>query len=512
MRVLDEGAEFSGSSSRVWGAKATIMVAPAPQRSAEKLSDSLLNDPLWVNDPFRTTARKQPFARLSQMNHEKGFLLCSRCTIAKQLVVLFLCLICVALFLSGCSIRGTLSGLLDAEIEVVNIRKMQMIEKQGNRVYYLSDACDLAPEVLAVISSQQQFLQDYTGLSGGRFGVAIYPLKPDPRMYLISPQPRNWDVWTLELVNTSRLSHAWEFDDLYHTFMHERTEQAVVHGILQGNRNLYSNPQTRWIGDGLAELIAYRFCCKHSKIAALYWLGGRLDVVRDLAKTWNVETLNLRHFLAMHGSLSYVKEQMSLLKFYGKQVGAYYGMSFYYWYSLEEDQGADSIKEFVTGLQSLKKASNENIDDLIRRIGGPAYVNRIEHIRLEDAIKFFRKEMELLIPEVQALLKSDSRSIRMAAYEALRGLDKDVFGDAVPTELPTTAIIFDVFPASPAYQSGLRRNDIVESIDGKPVKDYNSFCQSLPIYGSTIKVLRGNCSVELEFDSFEGCRFKAVAR
>ena len=187
-------------------------------------------------------------------------------------------------------------------------------------------------------------------------------------------------------------------------------------------------------------------------------------------------------------------------------------MSFYYWHSLEEDQGADSIKEFVTGLQSLKKASNENIDDLIRRIGGPTYVDLIECVHLEDAIRFFRKEMELLIPEVQALLKGDSRSIRMAAYEALRDLDKDIFADAIPTELPTTAIIFDILRASPAYQSGLRRNDIVESIDGKPVKDYNSFCQSLPIYGSTIKLLRGDSSVELEFDSFEGCRFKAVAR
>lgn len=512
MRVKTGRVKFSGSKERVSAAKATIRVAPAPQKNAPKLSNSLVHDPFWVNDPFRTAARRQPFARVSQINHEKGFLLCSGCTIAKQLVVLFLYLICVALFLSGCSIRGTFSGFLDAEIEAVNIRKMQMIEKQGNRVYYPGEASDLAPEVLAVLSSQQQFLQKYIGLSGERFGVAIWQVKPARRLYQIAPQPRNWHVWTLELVNTSRLSHAREFDDLYHTFMHERTEQAVVDGILQGHRDLYSNRQTRWIGDGLAELIAYRFCCKHSNIAALYWLRGRFDVVRDLAKRWNVETLNLRHFLAVRGSPSYVKEQMSLYKYYGTQVAAYYGMSFYYWHSLEKDQGADSIKEFVTGLQLLEKASNENIDDLIRRIGGPKYVNQIEHVRLEDAIRLFRKEMALLIPEVQALLKSPRRSIRMAAYEALRGLDKDIFPDAIPTELPTTAIIFDIFPASPAYQSGLRRNDIVESVDGKPVKDYNSFCQRLPIYGSTIKLLRGNSSVELEIDSFEGCKFKAVAR
>jgi S1-C subfamily serine protease len=100
----------------------------------------------------------------------------------------------------------------------------------------------------------------------------------------------------------------------------------------------------------------------------------------------------------------------------------------------------------------------------------------------------------------------------MAAYEALYGLNKDTFPDAIPPEVPTTAIIFDILRASPAYQSGLRRNDIIESIDGKPVEDYKSFTKSLPIYGSTVNLLRGNSSVELKIDSFEGCQFWPVAR
>jgi len=61
MRVLGEVGKFFGSRPRAWGPKATVGVATGPQRDAPKLSDSLLNNPLWVKDPFRTAPRKQPF-------------------------------------------------------------------------------------------------------------------------------------------------------------------------------------------------------------------------------------------------------------------------------------------------------------------------------------------------------------------------------------------------------------------------------------------------------------------
>ncbi len=52
--------KFPGLRGTDWGAKARIMVASAPQKNAPKLSDSLMNNRLWVNNPFRTAARKQP--------------------------------------------------------------------------------------------------------------------------------------------------------------------------------------------------------------------------------------------------------------------------------------------------------------------------------------------------------------------------------------------------------------------------------------------------------------------
>lgn len=56
------GAGSFGLERSRWAAQATPGVATGLQRDASELSDSLLNNPLWVNDPFRAAAREQPVA------------------------------------------------------------------------------------------------------------------------------------------------------------------------------------------------------------------------------------------------------------------------------------------------------------------------------------------------------------------------------------------------------------------------------------------------------------------
>ena len=52
--------KFSGSSPRVWAAKATIMVATAPQKTAPELSNSPVYNPLRVNDRVAFGPRRLP--------------------------------------------------------------------------------------------------------------------------------------------------------------------------------------------------------------------------------------------------------------------------------------------------------------------------------------------------------------------------------------------------------------------------------------------------------------------
>ncbi len=55
--VFADAVRFSGSRESAWGPKATMGVASGAQKSAPKLSDSLFNDPLWVNNRVRLGAQ-----------------------------------------------------------------------------------------------------------------------------------------------------------------------------------------------------------------------------------------------------------------------------------------------------------------------------------------------------------------------------------------------------------------------------------------------------------------------
>jgi hypothetical protein len=46
--------KFSGSKESAWGPMGNAGVTTGPQKTAPELSDSLVNDPLWVNDPVPT--------------------------------------------------------------------------------------------------------------------------------------------------------------------------------------------------------------------------------------------------------------------------------------------------------------------------------------------------------------------------------------------------------------------------------------------------------------------------
>ena len=59
--------EFSGSKESVWGPNATIMVATAPQRTAPELSNSLVYNPLRVNNRVAFGTLK---ATISNFRHD----------------------------------------------------------------------------------------------------------------------------------------------------------------------------------------------------------------------------------------------------------------------------------------------------------------------------------------------------------------------------------------------------------------------------------------------------------
>jgi len=427
-------------------------------------------------------------------------------------------LICLSILLlaSGCIYTAMISGMLGEGINEVkvNLKNKELIEEGNNRVYYLSESEPLAQSMLQVLVEQEKMLNDYLGLNPGKFGVVIVQKKPKTR-YIVEP-PRKWTVFPVRLEDIQVLCHASEFETLYHSMTHERTEGAVE-GALMENGGLYSfNRETRWIGDGLAELLAFRFSAKYSPTAAvnLSQLESWYKTIEESQDKWHYHRHNLKDFKALSGRFKETKRQFLLMIDYITIMSARYGMSFYYWISMEEELGSQTIMEIVDKLKELQEPSNENIEKVIRDAAGQNYVERIENLGADEALEFLSKSMRHLIPKARDELSSNQRPMRIAAYEVLHRLDKDIF-DIDLSDIATAARIVDIAPDTPAYHAGLRHGDIIEYVDGDLVESFDEFSENAGFFYEPeieVKVVRRGTMQSLKLQSFAGCKFQPLAR
>jgi hypothetical protein len=426
----------------------------------------------------------------------------------------------ILLVSNGCVFyRSTLSGFLAPEAHQVRIvlEENKMLEKGRNRVYYPEKSEELARDVLRILAEQEEMLRDYLGIGSARFGVVIVQKVPEKKAsYIVDSHPKGWVIWSLELQNVQALSHADEFDDLYHTMMHERTEGAIKDALAKKGHLYITNRETRWIGDGLAELLGYRFSQGHSPIAAASWLAGRWGTIKKSLEEWHLSHYNLRDFKGMGAtgslkkSLREVKKQISFLSNYPVFASANYAMSFYYWAWFERELGAKAVQEVILKLKELKNPTNQNIERVLTEVAGQSYVDRIEKMDAAEALPFFEEEVRRLVPELMKGLRGEERPVRMACYEVLSALDDEVF-EVDLSDIPTT----DIIPGSPSYEAGLRRYDIIEYVGGSLVEDFDRFQSAVSQFDGNeveVKVLRGGEVRTFQAESFAGCRFESVAR
>jgi hypothetical protein len=430
----------------------------------------------------------------------------------------------VLLLCNGCVLyRATFSGLMAEHVHrvAINLKEKDFIQQGHNRVYYSQESKNLAKGVLQILAAQEEMITDSLGLGSENFGVVIVQKAPERKAsYTVDARLSNWEIWPLDLDNPQVLSHADEFEDLYHTMLHERAEGAVKDALIKKGDLYRFNRETRWIGDGLAELLAFRFSREHSPVAAADWLSGRWLAVKQSQENWHVSRYNLKEFkgLAASGSLKNqmeeLKEQFSFMSQYPVFTTANYAMSFYYWASLEEELGPQAIKDVISKLQHINNPTNENIERVISDVAGRNYVERIEQLSADEALAFFQEEIRRLIPTLMEALRSEQRHLRTASYEALRGLDKEAFQVDL-SGIPTTAVIQDIIPGCPAYQAGLRPRDLIEYVNGALIEDFDKFLSDADTFGPAeieVSVLRAGQQKSFRTKSFAGCLFGSIAR
>jgi hypothetical protein len=427
-------------------------------------------------------------------------------------------LICLSILLlaGGCVYTAMISGMFGEGIKQVkvNLKDKKLIEEGNNRVYYLSESEPLAQSTLKVLVEQEKMLNDYLGLDGGKFGVVIIHKEPKTR-YMVEP-PRKWTVFPVGLENVKEPCHASEFWTFYHGMTHERTEGSVTRELMKKEDLYCFNKETRWIGDGLAELLGFRFSAKYSPTAAvnLSELESWHKTIKESQDKWHFHRHNLKDFKALCGRFKEVKKRFSLMRDYTTIMSARYGMSFYYWASMEEELGQQTVREIVDKLKELQDPNSGNIEKVIRDAAGQNYVERIENLSAEEALEFLGESIRRLIPKVKEELSSNQRTIRMAAYEVLHRLDKDIF-DIDLSGIATTARVVDIAPDTPAYQAGLRHGDIIEYVDGDLVESFDEFSENAGRFHEPeieVKVLRRGTMQSLKLQSFAGSNCQPIAR
>lgn len=423
----------------------------------------------------------------------------------------------------GCVVyrsRMTFSGLLGQDVQEVRVclEGRQSLANRWNRVYYEEPdeaAAELAPRVLAVLTQQQQMLSALLGVSPGYFGAAIVQKADHPARYVIADQVPGWTVWVLELADTSALSLAGEIDDLYHTMMHERTEEAVIRALGADRRELYDlNGRTRWIGDGLAEYAGWRFARQHEPAAALYWLANRRESLREAMDEWHCASFDLRRFEALRGRAAQVRRQVAMWRRHVDVIGGSYAASFYYWAALAQARGDGAARQVLAAIRRRPGRTDEDIDAAIREVAGPEWVLRVGRVDAAEVLAFLDGAIRELIPQVVDGLRSAGRWERMARYEVLDRLDEDAF----PVELswvPTTAMVQDVLPGSPAWEAQLRPLDLIESVNDVMIQRFRGPLLKLPegrgVPRLTIR-RRGREILTVPVPSLAGCRLARVAR
>jgi hypothetical protein len=434
----------------------------------------------------------------------------------KRLEKILTCL-SILLLAGGCVYTAMVSGMFGEGIKQVkvNLKAKELIEEGNNRIYYSSESEPLARNMLQVLVEQEKMLNDYLGLDGGKFGIVIIQKEPKTR-YIVEPS-RKWTVFPVGLENVREPGHASEFWTFYHGMTHERTE-GVVERALMEKGGLYSfNRETRWIGDGLAELLAFRFSAKYSPTAAvnLSELESWHEKIKESQDKWHFHRHNLKDFKALCGRFKETKRQFLLMmRDYITITSARYGMSFYYWASMEEELGQQTVREIVDKLKAVQDPNNGNIEKVIRDVAGQNYVERIGNLSAEEALEFLGESIRRLIPKVREELSSNQRTIRMAAYEVLHRLDKDIF-DIDLSDIATTARVVDIAPDTHAYQAGLRHGDIIEYVDGDLVESFDEFSENASCFHEPeieVKVLRRGTMQSLKLQSFAGSNCQPTAR
>jgi len=266
---------------------------------------------------------------------------------------------------------------------------------EGNsEIYYSAGNEALAAEALQILCAEEKIIQETLGLKPKKFGIVLHgPMVPHEYEPIVSCPP-TYTIWAVAmLVRTNGQPALLDDPKMYGTMTHERTEETLTDAV--GKNGLYvANPQTRWIGDGLAEYLAYKTCRTLSPATSLRQLKNRRSNLDDMT----MQNFNLliwrspsRHLLPFtgHADESWAKKELKKLgdqaKFYAQISGYGYAMSLAFWKDFADRHGEDVLKKFVGQLTAQSDLSNKAICGLLETMTAENVYDHCQSINIQKA-------------------------------------------------------------------------------------------------------------------------------
>lgn len=260
--------------------------------------------------------------------------------------------------------------------ESLDLSKLKKLSTPGQEVYYPEKHAAVAPLVLAELARMRGFARAAWDLELlPAFAVAVVDdgnVQLNIVGALVIPVPAS--TWADGRRSAWRGTSVW-------IALHEWVELTLV---MTGKAFYARNPNTRFIGDGLAELMCYEYCRRYYPAAAAATLAeyrrrlGRLVQQKiteyDLAKDFVSHSQTLispggagsppAKGDPPAGTRRQVRPEMS-----GRE-DAGYPMSFWFWYSLRKHGGPEALRKVVAWLGQARDVSLETTLEKVRQVSG----------------------------------------------------------------------------------------------------------------------------------------------
>jgi len=256
--------------------------------------------------------------------------------------------------------------------------------------YYADPSWEAAAdEALTYLTTADRLLQGL-GFSLGRFGVVLLPYPSGASKVVL--ERRGWDALRqilgidpllFPLVMPPQVRSLAKAPTAVRLWLHWAGLHEWVEGTI-AKRLYFRDRRTRWVGDGLAEYLAYRITqALDPEIACEGWNQQRIRLRLGREQGWKTYNL-IEDFPVRRGQPGDLNAR-DLEQGVKEQIG--YGIAFVFWHRVAQRYGEDTIRRFWEELRRQSSPTAEDAARILQSLTGEEVWTYLQGVPLEEALR-----------------------------------------------------------------------------------------------------------------------------